>query len=752
MRNDGERRSDTRFVTPEMLLPEVVAKYPATRKVFDKYGLRGCGGPTGPREPVAWFARLHNVPLQQLLDELNEAARESLEGKSAEIRFEPTIADTIYQPYFSAAAAFAVVFGGLWGAILLAVMSITYEVQFAVPYGWILAHGQGMISGFVALMAMGFAFQAFPRFKHSELQLPKLAIAILPLMLLGLTGQILAHFFLPKPVFPSESPLMLAWLELTKRFSRYDLFLVVGTVGALLQWLAVTLFIVVVAVTLKRANKPEPYDPIVYASLIWLWLSALANIVLFVHWGTIPDRDAFIQRVGTWNAPLRDAQIFGFAAQLILGVSLRFLPHAYGFREPPRWWAKFLLVSSNLSTLALVISFPLYMLLRDHRLMALYWFALLAWSILVAAQIAMLKLFGASQEHDRALKFIRSAYLWAIVGLAMGLAMPIYNIATHQNFSHNYLAAYRHALLSGFILLMIVGVSSKVTPILAGVDLRQTNPLWTAFVLLNLGNILRVIGQTLLDFTSFVGFLVAAAGFVQWAGIILWADDLWNNIAAGRRIAKEGMTIAEEITDITPQTKVATVLERYPQTLEVFLRYGFAPLANPVLRKTMARVVTIEQACRREGVDMEALLRDLRKAAGLELEAEQAISSEASEQSAAISEAPFHSDPSEATDFTEKLIWAALEGCYDPEIPDANIVELGLVYGVRWDKEKGIAEIRMTLTSPHCPVGDYILEQVRQSVGSVPAVREVRIDLTFDPPWSFDRIKPEVRQKLGLEW
>jgi len=244
--------------------------------------------------------------------------------------------------------------------------------------------------------------------------------------------------------------------------------------------------------------------------------------------------------------------------------------------------------------------------------------------------------------------------------------------------------------------------------------------------------------------------LVAAAGFIQWAGIVLWADDLWNNIAAGRRIAKEGMTIAEEITDITPQTKVATVLERYPQTLEVFLRYGFAPLANPVLRKTMARVVTIEQACRREGVDMEALLRDLRKAAGLE--AEQAISSNASKQSAEISEAPFHSDPSEATDFTEKLIWAALEGCYDPEIPDANIVELGLVYGVRWDKEKGIAEIRMTLTSPHCPVGDYILEQVRQSVGSVPAVREVRIDLTFDPPWSLDRIKPEVRQKLGLEW
>lgn len=96
-----------------MLLPEVVERYPETRKVFNKYGLKVCGGLKGPREPVAWFARLHNVPLQQLLDEPNEAARESLEGKVTEVRFEPTIADTIYQPYFSPASAFAVVFSAI---------------------------------------------------------------------------------------------------------------------------------------------------------------------------------------------------------------------------------------------------------------------------------------------------------------------------------------------------------------------------------------------------------------------------------------------------------------------------------------------------------------------------------------------------------------------------------------------------------------------------------------------------------------
>jgi len=53
------------------------------------------------------------------------------------------------------------------------------------------------------------------------------------------------------------------------------------------------------------------------------------------------------------------------------------------------------------------------------------------------------------------------------------------------------------------------------------------------------------------------------------------------------------------------------VLSRYPQSLDIFLKHGFAPLSNPLLRRTMARVVTVEQACRREGVDLNSLLGDL---------------------------------------------------------------------------------------------------------------------------------------------
>jgi hypothetical protein len=63
--------------------------------------------------------------------------------------------------------------------------------------------------------------------------------------------------------------------------------------------------------------------------------------------------------------------------------------------------------------------------------------------------------------------------------------------------------------------------------------------------------------------------------------------------------------------EITGNTTVREILSRYPQSLEIFVRLGFTPLRNPVLRNTLARVITIEQACRRENIDMSNLLREL---------------------------------------------------------------------------------------------------------------------------------------------
>src|SRR6185503_15578710 len=99
-------------ITAECYLPDVVAQYPSTRAVFDRYGLQGCGGPLGPVEQVGWFARLHGVAIDKLLAELNEAASGSTHVAA---EFSPSIADTIYRPFFLAGIATVLTLGCVWG-------------------------------------------------------------------------------------------------------------------------------------------------------------------------------------------------------------------------------------------------------------------------------------------------------------------------------------------------------------------------------------------------------------------------------------------------------------------------------------------------------------------------------------------------------------------------------------------------------------------------------------------------------------
>ena len=92
---------------------------------------------------------------------------------------------------------------------------------------------------------------------------------------------------------------------------------------------------------------------------------------------------------------------------------------------------------------------------------------------------------------------------------------------------------------------------------------------------------------------------------------------------------------------------------------------------------------------------------------------------------------------------------AALKTVYDPEMP-VNIYELGLIYGVRVD-EAGRAEIRMTLTAPNCPVAGTLPGDVERAVRAVPGVSGVSLELTFDPPWTKDKMSEAAKLALGIE-
>lgn len=92
---------------------------------------------------------------------------------------------------------------------------------------------------------------------------------------------------------------------------------------------------------------------------------------------------------------------------------------------------------------------------------------------------------------------------------------------------------------------------------------------------------------------------------------------------------------------------------------------------------------------------------------------------------------------------------AALKKVYDPEMP-VNIYELGLIYGCEVD-EQGRAALRMTLTAPNCPVAGSLPAEVERAARAVPGVTDVKLELTFDPPWSKDRMSEAAKLALGIE-
>jgi FeS assembly SUF system protein len=96
----------------------------------------------------------------------------------------------------------------------------------------------------------------------------------------------------------------------------------------------------------------------------------------------------------------------------------------------------------------------------------------------------------------------------------------------------------------------------------------------------------------------------------------------------------------------------------------------------------------------------------------------------------------------------EERVLAALQSCYDPEIP-VNIYELGLIYDLRIDSA-GAVHIKMTLTSPACPVAGALPAEVQAKVKAVPGVIDAQVDLVWDPPWDKSRMSEAALLQLGF--
>ena len=90
-------------------------------------------------------------------------------------------------------------------------------------------------------------------------------------------------------------------------------------------------------------------------------------------------------------------------------------------------------------------------------------------------------------------------------------------------------------------------------------------------------------------------------------------------------------------------------------------------------------------------------------------------------------------------------LWAALSEVQDPEMP-INLVDLGVIYGI--DERDGVVEVDLTFTAMGCPASDFILDDIRERLLREEGVREVRVKVVWDPPWTSARMTQAGRDAL----
>ncbi len=590
-------------LAPAMMIPDLLRSRPHLRAVFDRYGLRGCGGPHGPAETIAYFARLHGVDVDRLLDELkaaDRAPRPVTEGTAT-----GGWADRLYAPFFKAGIAVALTAGAVWGAILLWRIALSGSFT-AISIHDVNAHGHAQIFGWVGLFVMGFAYQAFPRMRHVELWRPGLAWLTWVLMLVGLVARSIGE---PLHDLPAMR------------------FAAVG--GAVAELVAIGLFALVIARTVGRSGAPrDRTDAYVFAAIGLFLVQAAGELALLLATTGAASRVALLGVIATWQAPLRDIQIHGFALLMILGVGLRMFPALFDLPAPRASLVRrgfFLL----LAALAGEVGFFLLMRTTGSHAWGgpLYLSILLLAGTCTALTARWLKpLHAAPAERSR--KFVQAGAAWLNISMLLLVLAPLYVFvllplapwlsasgarAVSIGFSHAYYGAIRHAVTVGFISLTILGMAAKVVPTLNGVDPRRLRPLWLPFLLVNAGCALRVSLQIATDLAPLAYALVGISGVLEVLGIGLWGVHLW-------RIMNGWDPAALPARDAAPPARISAddypgrIVDWYPAALPVLLAHGFTPLANPVLRRTLGRTVTLRTAAALRGIDLDELLGALNQA------------------------------------------------------------------------------------------------------------------------------------------
>lgn len=557
--------------TDRTTVRDILARWPATRAVFDRAGLMGCGGSQGPVERLDFFAHVHRVPLEPLKRSLHEAIgaqaprarRELTVAPAAPLALEPVHR---YVPFLLSAIALTLTFGATLGMINLA--RLTTPWFGGMTLSSVRAHAFVQVFGFVGLFVMGVACHVLPRFAARPLGASRLVRPMLVLQIAGVVA-IVGAFML------RDAPIDWAWAA-----------------GSLALVAATTMFFIVVVRTIAGAEGLERIGRWVIAGTAWLVMTAAGAAV--AAW---QSEVAILQAL--WPAAL-----WGFAGSWILGIGrrifpgfLRWQPRAPG-AEAPAFVIYQLGVAISAATAWPLASEPPAALVAAGALALLVSVPLFSWCLGVGSR--------PKTRHDVEggyQRYVAAGWVWLFVALAVGPLWTLGAALRGAGVPPLVTDFARHALAFGFVTQIMMGVATRVLPVFTG------NPLWSprartaAFYLLNASVVLRGLEAVVaVGFAPVLWPAIAVAGPPALAAVVLFALNVVFTIFGRPAVASGPVRLADR--------RVSELLQ-IPGALELLVDAGFAPLKNPVMRATLAGGVTLRQACGMRGVALESLVSRL---------------------------------------------------------------------------------------------------------------------------------------------
>lgn len=558
----GESPAARPPIRPDMTVRQVAADYPGCREVLRRHGEpEDRATKFGHLEPLAHFAQRRGLDLEQLLAELSGAADVGVDRESAR-------AERVHRPFIAWALAITLSLGAGWGAWLL--FEIGWYGRFqAAPARYVVAHGAAQLWGFIALFVIGIALRYLPMISGKA----RPGLAFSRLLLSALLAGVLGGFLWA--LVPGE----VRWL---------------GPFSGAALVLGAVLFLGFLVRQLTGRLRTT-WARLVTAAGVWMVLWASLTLLLRSR--------AAAEGPGDYGEAMRqliiELAVFGFALNAIYGFGHRLLSGIVGSATPRGGTIEVAFGLHNAGVVLLTLAHTVRLAFAGPLGVALVTAG--AFSYFVGMRgFVRVRATAPRPEVGQGLlgRYVQVAFFWLLAGLVLLLFADLYWVARGLTPPHPYLGAVRHALTVGFMTTLILGVGQRLLPILAHTLLPWSRLVLPTFLLIAVGNLLRVLTElaTLVSTAAFP--IMPFSAVLELSALALFSANALRTLwPAPDPLLRTGR--------VTLSTSVAVLLAEHPWLEDHLFAWGLGYVGRV---RSVPRELTLGTLARSERKEPEAIM------------------------------------------------------------------------------------------------------------------------------------------------